>query len=125
MAHKTLESEEDSIPEREKDTVAHHDSHSPQDGEAQADVLKIVVGARQQVPGGQLLGREPLGDLVLHDGLDALPAEVEDVAQGEVAPFLVPWPSMPQLPNLLLHRTVIPLDDSCMREVGWTTQHAF
>lgn len=121
-----LESEEDSIPEREKDTVAHHDSHSPQDGEPQADVLKVVVGARQQVPGGQLLRREPLSDLILHDGLDALPAEVEDVAKGEVAPLLGPWPTVSELPDLLLHGTVIPLDDYCKRGgVEWTTPPTF
>lgn len=64
-------------PEREKDTVTYDHAQAPDDGEAQADVVKVVVGAGQEVPGDQLLRGEALSHLVIHDALQALSVEVE------------------------------------------------
>lgn len=66
-------------PERQQEAVADEHAQAPQHGEPQADVMEVVVGPAQQVPGLQLLCREPLGHLVVHDRLHSFPAEVENV----------------------------------------------
>ena len=63
-------------PEGEEKAVAHKDAHAPDHGETEADVAEVLVGAREQVPGGQLLGGEALCDLVVHEALHALLVEL-------------------------------------------------
>lgn len=50
-------------PERGENAVSDEDAEAVNQCQLQADVLKVIVCSRQQVPGHQLLRREPLGDL--------------------------------------------------------------
>ena len=68
-------------PERQQEAVADEYAQAPQHGEPQADVLEVIIGPAQQVPGLQLLCREPLGHLVVHDGLHSFPAKIENVRE--------------------------------------------
>lgn len=67
------------IPERQQEAVADQQAQPPEDGQPQADVVEVVVAAGQQIPGLQLLSREPLGHLVVHDARHSSPSEIEDV----------------------------------------------
>lgn len=42
-------------PERHEDAVSHKDAEAVHQRQLQTDVLEIVIGASQQVPGHQLL----------------------------------------------------------------------
>lgn len=55
------------VPERREDAVSHKDAEAVHQRQLQADVVEVVVGARQQVPGHQLLRGEPLGHLSKRD----------------------------------------------------------
>lgn len=94
-------------PEGEEDAVSHEHPHTPENGEAQADVAEVLVGPGEEVPRGELLGGEALRHLVVHDALQALLVEVEGVAQGELPLGL----GAPQLPHFLLHRASLTFDD--------------
>ena len=39
------------IPERQQKAVADQDAQPPKDSQSQADVVEVVVAARQQIPG--------------------------------------------------------------------------
>lgn len=67
------------LPERQQEAVADHQAQPPQHGEPQADVVEVVVAASQQVPGLQLLSREPLRHLIVHDARHPSPGKVENV----------------------------------------------
>lgn len=71
--------------------------------------MEVLVGAGQEVPGGQLLRGEALGHLVVHDALQALLAEIQGVTQSKLTAFQ--RPRTPQLLHLLLHRALRSLDD--------------
>lgn len=71
--------EEQLIPERQQEAIADQQAQPPEDSQPQADVVEVVVAARQQIPGLQLLSREPLGHLVIHDALHSSPSKIEDV----------------------------------------------
>lgn len=67
------------IPERQQKAVPDQDAQPPKDSQSQAYVVEVVVAARQQIPGFQLLCCEPLGHLIVHDALHSSPSEIEDV----------------------------------------------
>ncbi|RNA36459.1 hypothetical protein BpHYR1_024186 [Brachionus plicatilis] len=75
----------DMKPERKEDAVAEQQAEQPQHRHPKADVLVLLVVARQQVPHDQLLGGEALGHLVVDDRLQALARELAHVRQLELA----------------------------------------
>lgn len=67
------------IPEWQQESVADQEAQPPQDSQPQADVVKVVVAAGQQVPRLQLFGTEPLGHLIIHDALHSSTSKIKDV----------------------------------------------
>lgn len=43
------------LPEGQEDSIADDDPNAPQYGQSEGDVLEVVVGACEKVPGHQLL----------------------------------------------------------------------
>ena len=68
---------------RKEDAVAEDEAEQPEDGHAHAHVLVLLVGAREQIPHGELLGGEALGHVVVDDGLEAAMHKLDDVAEFE------------------------------------------
>lgn len=98
-------------PERQQDTVAYKNSQAPHDGHPHADVAEVVVGSREKVPGNQFLRSEALSHLILNYVLDAFLPEIEDITQCKIYPCQRFGMGPAQLPDLLLHRAIILLDD--------------
>lgn len=102
------------VPERQQDTIADQEAQPPEDSQPQADIVKVVVAASQQIPGLQLFSRKPLGHLVVHDALHPSPGEVEYVGhlklRGRVQVFVAAAP--PDLLDLLLQGGGLPSDYS-------------
>lgn len=101
-----------SSPEWQEDTVADEYTQTPYDGDSHADVVEVVVGASQKIPGNQLFRCESLSDFILHDALNALLAKIKDIRECKVAPAERFWMRTPQFPNLFFHRTIVLLDNS-------------
>lgn len=128
------------LPKWGKDAVSHKDPQTIDQRQLQTDVLEIVVGPSQQVPGHQLLRGEPLGHLrseqiirenhpisvedcgkqmslvrtylVLYDALDSSPSEVETVAERKVPADRGFGSAASEFPQLLLHGVVFPQDET-------------
>lgn len=85
-AHTQVEEaqQQDYEAQGEEDQVAHEDAHHPAEGEPKGNELVGLVGARQEVPLGQLLGLEVLRDAVVRDGGHARGDVPQDVVEVEV-----------------------------------------
>lgn len=101
-----------SSPEWQEDTVADEHTQTPYDGDSHADVVEVIVGASQKVPGSQLFWSESLRDFVLHNALYAFLAKIKDVTERKVSPVERVWMRAPQFPDLFFHRTIVLLDNS-------------
>lgn len=105
------------VPERQQEPIADQEAQPPQDSQPQADILKVVVAACQQIPRLQLLSSEPFGHLIIHDALHSSPSKIKDIwhlkLRGRVQVFVAATPS--DLLDLLLQGGGLLGDDSYRR----------